>query len=461
MRRVVVVAVSVAVVASVGGAAPSGADSGSGGTYRPDEINKVRVPDGSGGWTEKDCSVFPIDNVWHSLVGDLDPIVDLAAPNWGTASDLVLHPRFAEASDYFDQNLQRLPANGGHGVNVISSDEPDRRFLINRDLEHTTEWNQRTPVLWTFDYFVRHEAPPLSSLKWQDMAWGVPFMNAPDNHMYFIDVHANRDAFDKGASCVGYEYIGFNPTVSGGGTYKVDHGIAFDLGRNTRRLSAELASDASYPLPISFGAGYANQVRKVRNTKSAQGGSGLSGLAGMIRVDEVFANSTPGDETVRTTGGIDHALGAVLPQSLIRSKANGAFGLDAWTWPATDSDGLATDSGVPMGSRLRLKASECVNLATTFEEEPQAQIIARAMCDHGVIVVDSSRLFGLYGEMSDKWDSAQLGALNAFNLSDFEIVDATPMRQVTGGEDCRTNWSDLVPAATPKPCNQTNWLAVK
>lgn len=99
---------------------------------------------------------------------------------------------------------------------------------------------------------MRHEAPPLSGLKWQDMAWGIPFLSAPDNHMYFIDVNSNPSALDQGATCIGYEYISFNPLASGSGTYKVDHGIAYDLDRSTRRLSAELASNASYPLPGSL-----------------------------------------------------------------------------------------------------------------------------------------------------------------------------------------------------------------
>lgn len=53
------------------------------------------------------------------------------------------------------------------------------------------------------------------------------------------------------------------------------------------------------------------------------------------------------------------SLQAVLPQGLIRSQTT--FGTNAWTWPATNSDGQSTDpiNSVAMGSRLRLKATEC------------------------------------------------------------------------------------------------------
>ncbi len=422
--------------------------------YCPGAINQIQVPGPNGTWTPTDCTMFPIDNVWHStvtdesveVIQDLDPEeFDYSEVDYG---EPVLRARFAAGS---------TPATSGHGINVISSAQADRKFWIDAgspsDLNRS-EWNQRDPVWYGYDYFMRHESPAKSALKWQDMNNGVPFNGAGDNHLYFVDAYSDASRTDQGASCLSHEYIGYNPLVSSASTLKVMHGVTYDLTANTRRLS----SDAASPLPYSVGPGYAGLVGGYKNDIHAQGGSGLSGLAGMIRVDEVFANSTSADQTVRATGGIDHALGAVLPSSMIRSSASTD---PEFTWPATRSDGTQANAAtsVPMGSRLRMKAAECAAFDTSYtgSSYAQARLIVDAMCEHGLIVIDSSQVFGLYGEMSNKWLTSDLAALSSLGLGDFEVVDAEPMRRVTGGADCSTNWNQ---PSTTQPCNSLDWLAV-
>lgn len=139
------------------------------------------------------------------------------------------------------------------------------------------------------------------------------------------------------------------------------------------------------------------------NTPSPTGStaSKVSLLAGMVRFDEV------------ASGEIDHVLSVALPE--ISSGPP--------VWPAMGTDGRSDDpDAIPMGSWLRLRAD-----ADTSQLGPQARVVADALREHGAVVGDTGPGLVLGGEPDERWDDADIGTLDTLSLSDFEIVDASPM----------------------------------
>ena len=156
-----------------------------------------------------------------------------------------------------------------------------------------------------------------------------------------------------------------------------------------------------------FGLWMAEKVVEVDLTSASyrRGGtvkvSGVSMLAGMVRYDEV------------ATGDIDHAIGMSIPNARAGAPV----------WPARGSDGTNPDPDAPpMGSWLRLR--EDVDLSALG---PQAQVIARALRDHGAVVADTGGRWVLNGEPDVRWDDRDLNTLRTLTFDDFEVVDPTPM----------------------------------
>ncbi len=141
------------------------------------------------------------------------------------------------------------------------------------------------------------------------------------------------------------------------------------------------------------------------NTPRAKGmvtAANFSLLAGLVRYDEV------------ASGSIDHVMTMSLPT--VRSGPQ--------VWPAMGSDGKSTDPNTPpMGSWLRLKSS--VDLSRL---SPQAKVVARALQVHGVVVGDTGPYASIDGEPDVRWNDADLLSLRGLTLSDFEVVDPTPMK---------------------------------
>jgi hypothetical protein len=130
--------------------------------------------------------------------------------------------------------------------------------------------------------------------------------------------------------------------------------------------------------------------------------SGFSMLAGLVRYDEV------------ASGSVDHAVAITLPT--VRQSAP--------TWPAQATDGRSTDPAAPpMGTWLRLKAGTDLRGLG-----PQATVVARALQAHGAIVADTGPNAALAGEPDLRWNDADLSGLARLTLSDFEVVDPTPMK---------------------------------
>jgi hypothetical protein len=143
-------------------------------------------------------------------------------------------------------------------------------------------------------------------------------------------------------------------------------GAFFDLNANGRRPDGWTSADAA----------------------------GLAILPGLVRYDEVFGPDEIGHAfrvTVRATNG--------------------------YVYPASHRAG-STTGALPMGSRLRLKAS--VNISS-FPAEIQK--IFRAMKRHGLIVADNGSDMFVSGAFDTRWNNDVLNpAFRSLTASDFEVV---------------------------------------
>ena len=122
--------------------------------------------------------------------------------------------------------------------------------------------------------------------------------------------------------------------------------------------------------------------------------AGLAILPGLVRYDEVFGASE-----------IEHALRVTV------RATNG------YVYPASHRAG-STSAALPMGARLRLKASR--NL-TGFA--PEVQKIFRAMQRYGLIVADNGSDMYISGTYDTRWNNGVLNpAFGALKASDFEVI---------------------------------------
>jgi hypothetical protein len=122
--------------------------------------------------------------------------------------------------------------------------------------------------------------------------------------------------------------------------------------------------------------------------------AGLAILPGLIRYDE--ANGT---EPIR------HAFRVTVRSS------------DGYVFPGSHNAG-DTNGALPMGARLRLKASK--NLASF---SPLSQRIFQAMKTYGLIVADNGTDMYISGTYDVRWDNDVLNPeFGALSASDFEVV---------------------------------------
>jgi hypothetical protein len=124
--------------------------------------------------------------------------------------------------------------------------------------------------------------------------------------------------------------------------------------------------------------------------------AGLAILPGLLRWDEVY------DPTVTE---IRHALRVTV------RKTNG------YVYPASHRAG-STVGALPMGARLRLKASKDISGFS-----PEMQKVFRAMKRYGLIVADNGSDMYIGGTFDPRWDNDVVNpAFAALTASDFEVV---------------------------------------
>jgi hypothetical protein len=122
--------------------------------------------------------------------------------------------------------------------------------------------------------------------------------------------------------------------------------------------------------------------------------AGLPILPGLVRYDEVSA------------GAINHALRFTVPNTWA------AFVSPATHWAQTNSG-----SPIPMGMRIRLKAS--FNISGFSAEN---QVILTAMKTYGLILADNGSAIYVTGTADTRWDDDDLHNLTTVVGSDFEVV---------------------------------------
>jgi hypothetical protein len=183
------------------------------------------------------------------------------------------------------------------------------------------------------------------------------------------------------------------------------HLLVVDASTCTSRELLNVRDPSDDVLGIGGGRWYADAAGafdlRSNDPSTASTASKASLLAGMIRLDDV------------ASGQIDHVLSASLSE--ISSGPP--------VWPAMGTDGRSNDpNAIPMGSWLRLRAD-----ADTSQLGPQARVVADALREHGAVVTDTGPGLVLHGEPDERWDDADIDTLETLTLSDFEIVDASPM----------------------------------
>ena len=148
--------------------------------------------------------------------------------------------------------------------------------------------------------------------------------------------------------------------------WEADCGATFNLNRSDRRPETWTSADAA----------------------------GLAIFPGLVRHDDVYG-----------TAEIAHAFRVTV------RATNG------YVWPASHRAG-STAGALPMGARLRLKASK--NLAAF---SPDMQRVFRAMQRYGLIVADNGSDMYVTGTMDGRWDNAVLNpAFHALTADDFDVV---------------------------------------
>jgi hypothetical protein len=152
--------------------------------------------------------------------------------------------------------------------------------------------------------------------------------------------------------------------------------------------------------------------------------AGLSILAGLARPDEGLPTTQGGQ------GAIDHAIRLTLPSGDVNPQ---------YIYPAShvvnDSSG---STKLPFGARLRLQNTPAVN-ALISAMQPEAQIIARAMQQYGLVVADIGSAMFVTGTSASEdpsnnisltWNMDDVLGLRSLTAANFDVVNLTPL--VTG-----------------------------
>ena len=186
----------------------------------------------------------------------------------------------------------------------------------------------------------------------------VDLRSSEDRHLLIVDKDRN------------YLYelynVFYNTTQ---GKWFAGSGAFFDMNANSRRPDGWTSADAA----------------------------GLAILPGLVRYDEVY---DPNAE-------IRHALRVTV------RATNG------YVYPASHRAG-STAGALPMGARLRLKASVDITQRTS---DPNMQKIFRAMQKYGLIVADNGSDMYITGTSDTRWNNDILNpAFANVSASDFEVI---------------------------------------
>lgn len=150
--------------------------------------------------------------------------------------------------------------------------------------------------------------------------------------------------------------------------------------------------------------------------------AGLSILAGLLRPDEALPVSQGGQ------GAIDHAIRFTLPSADINPQ---------YIYPASHEIDVSSQSStsLPLGARLRLENNATVD-ALIAKMGPEAQIVATAMQQYGLILADDGSAMYVTGTSASvnasndidlTWDMSDILGLESLTAGDFQVVNLTPI----------------------------------
>lgn len=187
----------------------------------------------------------------------------------------------------------------------------------------------------------------------------IDLRSSQDRHLLIVDYDRN------------YVYelynVYYNTTQ---GQWYAGSGAFFDMNTNNRRPDGWTSADAA----------------------------GLAILPGLVRYDDVY------DPNI---ADIDHAFRVTV------RATNG------YVYPASHRAG-STLGALPMGARLRLKASVDVTQRTS---DPNLQKLFRAFQKYGLIVADNGSDMYITGTYDTRWDNTIVNlAFSALTASDFEVI---------------------------------------
>src|SRR5437867_497304 len=188
----------------------------------------------------------------------------------------------------------------------------------------------------------------------------VDLRSSQDRHLLIVDYERN------------YLYelynVYFNPTQ---GRWYGGSGAFFDMNTNDRRPEGWTSADAA----------------------------GLAILPGLVQYDEIYDDASVPE--------IQHAFRVTVRAT------------QGHVYPASHTAG-STLGALPMGARLRLKASVNVTQRTS---DPHMQKIFRAMQKYGLLVADNGSDMFITGTHDTRWNNDILNpAFYALTASDFEVT---------------------------------------
>ncbi len=214
-----------------------------------------------------------------------------------------------------------------------------------------------------------------------------------------------------------------------------DNNIAYELFGTSRPTDVTNSSGEWEALQETVWNMNTDTFRSLGETSADA--AGLSILAGLLRPDEALPTSQGGQ------GAIDHALRFTLPSADIAPQ---------YTYPASHAITVSPPASdlLPMGGRLRLKDTTAVNniIATMG---PEAQVVARAMQQYGLILADDGSSMFITGssasvdannDISLTWDISDILTLEDLSAKNFQVVNLTPT--VTGLSESTGTGGDTI-----------------
>jgi hypothetical protein len=215
---------------------------------------------------------------------------------------------------------------------------------------------------------------------------------------------------------------GPNPSLSNRGdshliVYDVDNNIAYEFFHASR--PSENTDGKWHAAQESIWNMKTDAFRTLGYTSADA--AGLSILAGLVRPDEGLPTSQGGQ------GAITHALRFTLPSGDVSPQ---------YIYPASHVVSVSSGSTkLPFGARLRLMNTPAVN-AMISTLGPEAQTIARAMQQYGLVLADIGSAMYVTGtsaaqdannNISLTWNMNDVLGLSALTASDFQVVNLTPV----------------------------------